>query len=347
MTEYVDTYCPECDKEVHASLHNQLTSLSVRGELVTYSETVAICPDCGSAIGDARIEGANLERAYAIYRSIHGVLSPAEVKDLRQSYGLSLREFSKFLGFGEQTTYRYEHGDIPDQSHNTTMLSARSVEGARLLLSQNGSRLSSRSKAKVEQRIQAMTDDAVDEVKLGLTLEAREADTPSAANGYRRLDMDRVAALAFELASRCHELYWTKLQKAMFFADMVGFERSSRSLTGLSYAHATYGPVMDRKDEVRYRLASRRAVDFRECGWGEVLVPIQLEGQPFSPMELAIIAEVADFVNSFDTASELSDFSHGLSCWKASADGEIIEYTSNDGEVGSAMTKRMAQLETA
>ena len=104
---------------------------------------------------------------------------------------------------------------------------------------------------------------------------------------------------------------------------------------------------MDRKDEVRYRLASRRAVDFRECGWGEVLVPIQLEGQPFSPMELATIAEVADFVNSFDTASELSDFSHGLNCWKASTDGEIIEYTSNDGEVGGAMTKRMAQLETA
>ena len=347
MTEHMNTYCPECDKEVSACLHSQLSSLYVRGELVTYSETVAICPECGTAIGDSRIEDANLEGAYAVYRSLHGILSPAEIKELRQSYGLSLREFSKFLGFGEQTTYRYEHGDIPDQPHNTTMLSARSVEGAHLLLSQNSSRLSGRSKARVEQHIQEMADGTARDIRFSLALAKQEDDAPTAANGYRRLDMERVAALAFELATRCHDLYWTKFQKAMFFADMVGFERDSRSLTGLSYAHATYGPVMDDKDEIRHLLVQRGAVGFCECGWGEVLVPLQAEGQPFSPMELAIIAEVATFVDSFGSASELSDFSHGLSCWKTSADGDIIDYTRTDGEVGRAMAGRLAQLATA
>ena len=166
MTEYVDIYCPGCDAEVHACLRNQPAILSVRGEEVGYSETVAVCPTCGEIIGDARIEGSNLERAYDAYRTLHGILSPGEVKTLRHSYGLSLREFSKFLGFGEQTTYRYEHGDIPDQPHNTTMLSARTIEGARLLLTQNRGKLSARSIARIEQRMQAMVDGAAERTRL-------------------------------------------------------------------------------------------------------------------------------------------------------------------------------------
>ena len=75
------------------------------------------------------------------------------------------------------------------------------------------------------------------------TLEDVEADIPSATNGYRRLSLERVAALVHELATTCRELYWTKLQKAMFFADMLSYERFSCSLTGLSYAHAPMAPL--------------------------------------------------------------------------------------------------------
>ena len=147
--------------------------------------------------------------------------------------------------------------------------------------------------------------------------------------------------LVYELANRCHELYWTKLQKAAFFADMVCFERYGCSLTGLSYAHATYGPVIDRKDEIRYILVERGTVTLQEHGWGELLVPQQSEGMPFSAEELSLIDEVAAFVNSFSTASELSEFSHQLACWNATSDGEIIAYTTDDREVGKAMAERM------
>ncbi|WP_172136211.1 type II TA system antitoxin MqsA family protein [Adlercreutzia sp. ZJ473] len=344
MTELVNIYCPECDTEVHAHFLNRPTTLFVRGEQVSYSETVAVCPICGEIIGDARIEGVNLERAYSVYRTRHGILSPDEVKSLRISYGLSLREFSRFLGFGEQTTYRYEHGDIPDQSHNTTMLSAKTIHGARLLLTQNRQKLNSRSIARIEQRLQTMADGTTEQSRHHLALEDREADEPSAANGYRRLNLDRVAALIYELTSRCRDLYWTKLQKALFFVDMICYERYSCSLTGLSYAHATFGPVMDRKDEVRFILVDRGIIGFRECGWGEILVPLQHSTQPFNTEEIELINEVANFVNSFSSASELSDFSHGLSCWTGSADGEIIEYTLNDGEVEGAMLERMSRL---
>ena len=289
----------------------------------------------------ADLFGGFLERAYDAYRKLHGILSPKEVKALRESFGLSLREFSRFLGFGEQTAYRYEHGDLPDQPHNTLMLSAKNVDGAKLLLAQNGHRLNNKSIVSINRHIQSMADGTVRESRHRHTLEDGEADSPSAANGYRSLDLDRVAALVHALASKCHDLYWTKLQKAMFFADMVCFERFSRSLTGLNYAHATFGPVVDHKDEMRYLLVDRKTISFRECGWGEVVVPLQPCGQPFSAEEQAIIDQVAYFVNTFSAANELSDFSHRLSCWTDTFDGETIEYTRDGGEVGRAMHERI------
>lgn len=340
MTEYMNTYCPECDMEIQAILRERPATLAVRGEQVDYSELMAVCPKCGNAVGDARVEGENLERAYAVYRRKFGILSPQEVRDLRESYGLSLREFSRFLGFGEQTAYRYERGDIPALSHNYTMRSAATVDGARLLLSQNGRRLSGKSIAHIERRIEAMADGSGMPSRWLSVLERREGEGPSSKNGYRRLDLNRVSALVYELAGKCHDLYWTKLQKAMFFADAVSYERFGQSLTGLSYAHATYGPVVDRKDEMRCVLTDSGIVSFKECGWGEVLVPLQFDERLFDENELALIDEVAHFANSFNTASELSNFSHQLSCWSESADGEFIDYTKGSNEVEKAMCER-------
>lgn len=341
MTDYLDTYCPECDIEVSARLSSQQAVLTVRGEDVAYTETVAVCPRCGAVIGDARLEGGNLTRAYDVYRSRHGIMAPEQIRSLRDSYGLSLREFSKFLGFGEQTAYRYEHGDLPDQTHSTALRTATTAEGARMLLSQSRPKLSARSVVKIEQRIRALEANASGEIQQRLTLEKRMSDAPSAANGYRNLSIDRVCALAFLLAGKCKDLYWTKLQKAAFFADQANFERTGQSLTGLTYAHATYGPVIDRKEEVRFILAEKGVVDFKEQGYGEVLVPLACDDTPFDTDELSVIDDVARFVNTFSSATGLSNYSHHLSCWVDSSDGEIIEFARGACEVSQAIRDRM------
>ena len=341
MSDHIETFCPECDEEVRAILINRPTTVAVRGEEVGYTETVAVCPNCQSVMGDARIEGENLRRAYDEYRKRHQMLSPAQITELRSSYGLSLRDFSRFLGFGEQTIYRYERGDLPDLPHNTTMLSATNPEGARLLLSQNRARLGKRAQSRVEARIKSMEEGSSTEAPARLVLEKRESIAPCAANGYRALDLERASALMAELSRRCSKLYWTKLQKAAFYADMVSYERTGQSLTGLSYAHATYGPVIDQRDEMRLILSQRGAIDFVEEGWGEVAIPLAEGPGRFSDEELSLIDEVSAFVNTFSSASELSGYSHGLGCWENSADGQIIEYTSSGSEVDASMARRL------
>lgn len=341
MSEYLETYCPECDTEVRAELHRHHATVSVRGENIDYLETVAVCPVCGQPIGDAPIEGKNLDNAYDIYRARHGIMSPEEISALRKSYGLSLREFSRFLGFGEQTIYRYEHGDIPDQLHSSTLAAARTAAGAQHLLEQNGQNLSDRSVNAIESHISEMAGHEKELPAVQEELLERTAANPSAINGYRALDFSRVSALVYLLSEKCHELYWTKLQKAMFFADMVSCEQTSRSLTGLSYAHATYGPIMDNMDGIRLFLSANDVVRFQQYGWGEILVPSHIDVQPFNAQEISLIDQIAEFVNSFNTAAELSEFSHHLKYWNQNGNGQLIEYGEYDNEVSDAVASRM------
>lgn len=156
MEKFFDTYCPECDEPVSARVADKVETLQVKGEPIEYVAQVLVCPDCGEDIGDSRIGQANIEAAYAKYCAKHGLATKDEIIQLRRSVGLSLREFSRYLGFGEQTAARYETGAIPDTLHSNTMRMAASVEGAKMLLDLNGESMSEKSIGLVESYIRRL-----------------------------------------------------------------------------------------------------------------------------------------------------------------------------------------------
>lgn len=65
--EVLSTYCPSCDKPVEARLVEREETLLVKGMRTSRVGTVALCPTCGEAIGDSRVEDGNLRAAYAAY----------------------------------------------------------------------------------------------------------------------------------------------------------------------------------------------------------------------------------------------------------------------------------------
>lgn len=336
-----EMFCPYCDEVVGAPFVDRQETVLVRGEEVAYTARVAQCPLCHGIIADSRVEAQNLERAYDAYRVRYGIPAPGDIKELRQAYGLSLREFSRFLGFGEQTIARYENGSLPDDVHANIILQAKSVAGARLLLDANRERLSSASIVKIEDFIRSESGSVV-EYGIGLvplySFEERAPSWPCRENGYRVLDMERMAALASRLAQRCAELFKTKFQKAMYFCDALSFERSSRSLTGLSYAHADFGPVIDGKEDVMHYLSSHGIVRYEEFGYGEIVKSNRESScDVFTQEELDLIDEVADFVDSFPTASSISEFSHSLAAWQRTRSGKRIPYDANPGELERAI----------
>jgi hypothetical protein len=72
-----------------------------------------------------------------------------------------------------------------------------------------------------------------------------------------------------------------------------------------------------------------------------VLVPLACDDEPFDRDELSVIDDVTRFVNTFSSAMGLSDYSHHLSCWVDSSDGEVIEFSRGVCEASQAIRDRM------
>lgn len=343
----IKTYCVDCDKEVAACTSRVTDELNVRGSQIRYEAITLSCPECGSQISDSRIEDENLHAAYAQYSKQHNIPLPAEITALRKKYGLSLREFSRFLGFGEQTIARYEKGALPDEIHAYALRQAQTADGARSLLSANHSKLTYNSIQKVERFIEDElgTETTYALINLPATLlEDKLPKKPCRMNGYRVFDFVRAATAAQLLASKCKNLYNTKFQKAMFYADMLACEKLGCSITGLQYAHGTHGPVINGKDELGWRLTGTNVLESTEDGWGDILTPGPNVARGYlSSDELAVIDRVAEFVNSFNTANGISEWSHDLAAWKSTDSGKPIAYNANHGEIEESIERRLSE----
>lgn len=333
----LNTFCIDCDAGVSAVVSERTDILDIRGESIEYQAREALCPKCGKPIADWRLEGANLDAAYEAYRIKHGMMSPAAIKELRSEYGLSIREFSRFLGFGEQTIAKYESGSLPDKSHSCTLNLARTIEGARHLLESNGASLSEKSVRKVQDFIAKASAGA----QLGAMRNPEGAERPCNLNGYRVLDMERIGIMLDRFASKCNDFYWTKAQKAMYFCDALCYETTGRSMSGARYAHGMYGPIMQDRVEIIGELEQQGVVSTRPCGWGFIIEPGKASSHGLTSEDEAMVDRVADFVNTFSTASELSDYSHKLEAWKQTKNGEMIEYGTVFGQVTKAINSRL------
>ncbi len=69
---------------------------------------VHTCSACGDSYTDDEADVAYDE---AVCRHL-GVLTPAEIRDMREGYGLTRAEFAQLTGFGKATVGRWERGEV-------------------------------------------------------------------------------------------------------------------------------------------------------------------------------------------------------------------------------------------
>ena len=79
----------------------------------------------------------NLRKAYAKYRSTHGLLQPDEIKTIREQYGVSQVTFARIIGVGDKTIARYENGSLQDEAINNLIMLAQDPKNFSLLLDKN------------------------------------------------------------------------------------------------------------------------------------------------------------------------------------------------------------------
>ena len=113
--EYVDIESPFTGGKVF-EIHD-VEEKTFRGEKFSVNVRYYLCEDTGEQFTSAAQDELWTSELYGQYRAKHGIPSPAEIKSIRESYGLNFAQMSRMLGFGINQLRNYENGQVPSESN--------------------------------------------------------------------------------------------------------------------------------------------------------------------------------------------------------------------------------------
>ena len=331
-------YCPYCNSEQEYYIDKRIFK-EYKGVEVNVEENVPICKRCGNELIINYIEDENLKKIYDKYREIKNIITPSKIKELRRKYNISQRELTAILDYGKMTINRYENGSLPSKTQSDYLrLIAKDknefINKAQEALYAN--RISQRTFDKIENAISQESDfDYNHELKLYIENELKIS--PNIFNGFKVLDIDKLQNLISYIASKTR-LYLTSLNKYLWFIDMLSYNKRAVSITGLTYVHEQYGPViMYRKYEEISKLDEKYKREDKEKNDGSIQSIITSNGNydlsSFEEKEIKIIDYVIDLLSD-KSVKEISDLSHDEVAWKNTERFEKISFEyANDLEI--------------
>ncbi|MSO22502.1 MAG: hypothetical protein EXQ58_04445 [Acidobacteria bacterium] len=149
-------FCDNCGEVKRTTVQNRREVYPVKGEPVEVTGSVRLCTKCGIALYDRFLDSLNQQAAFEIYRRKHHIISPVEIKTMRDGYGLSQRGLGTLLGWGEVTIHRYETGSLPDDAHNQVLRLIREPSNMKRIVDENGARLLPKSAEALRNRLLSM-----------------------------------------------------------------------------------------------------------------------------------------------------------------------------------------------
>ncbi len=322
-------YCEVCEKEVETKVIIKKENYDVCGEKIEVDAKVLVCAECGEELYCEEYDNATLINAYNEYRRKHKLLLPEEIKKIREQYGLSQKKFAKLLNWGDKTIYRYENGSIQDKVHNSLLLFLREPKNMRIYLTENEIVFDERQKAKLLDTIDKLEQNT--EYRIGLRFfDQFFSRVPCEENGFKGFDYDKLCAMILFFAKKNTELLKTKLMKLLNYSDMIFYKENGISISGLKYAHMTFGPAPDHFDIIFGKMAADHIAHIDVFYDGnyekhQVVPECDIPEGVLSDVEIEVLNRIYEKFKSFGSV-EISDYSHNEKGYKETKLGEIISY---------------------
>ena len=322
-------YCEKCEKEVETKVITRKENFKICGENIEVDAQVMLCANCGEEIFNEELDSATLLNAYNEYRRRHKLLSPEEIKRIREQYGLSQRSFAKLLNWGDKTVRRYENGAIQDKAHNILLLFLRDPDNMRIYLLENEISLNEKQKDKLLETIKSLEKETEYRSKQRF-ITLFFSGEPSEENGYKRFDYEKFCAMVLFFSHKSEELLKTKLMKLLNYSDMIFYKENGISISGLKYAHLPYGPVPDKYDLLFGKMESDHIVHIDvlyDNGYEkhQVVPDCDIPQGVLSETEVTVLTRIYEKFKDFGSF-DISEYSHEEKGYQSTKKGEIISY---------------------
>ena len=139
----------------HATLVEEKATTTYRGEEFDYTRRYYRCDDTGIAFTDDETDAWGLEQIYSQYREKYGIPAPAEIKAIREQYGLSAITMSKILGIGDNQYGLYENGEMPTKNIGRMIATIKKVDVFRMYVDLAKNQLTEKEYEKIVRILEA------------------------------------------------------------------------------------------------------------------------------------------------------------------------------------------------
>lgn len=302
------------------AIHTEVQTLNFRKEEFTVKQRFYLCEDSGERFTSTQLDELNLSLVYNAYRAKHHILSPEEIKETREKYGLSAVKMSEILGFGSNSYGLYERGEIPSLA-NSKLLKLASGPESFFQLVNDWEIDNAGTKSKLLEKVNKMIDEESETDFLENYLIGNSQF--SELTGYRKPSLSRLKEMVVFFAHKVPS-YKTKMNKLLFYADFLCFRELGVSMSGARYKAIPYGPVPDKFQTLFENLAETGVIDL-------VYIPMdnggrkeKLIGREDRPFNLNLFTEteisfleqiVARFIDT--SPSDIVEISHKEIGWLA------------------------------
>ncbi len=181
------------------------------------------------------------------YRQDEGLLTAAEICDIRGKYGITQSDLCTLLGWGAKTITRYESHQVQDRAHDSILKKINNdPEWFLSLLNASRDSLAEDAYRKYLESATLLYESDQD-LYLRKTIEASYAKFSGNKlfHGNTELSLDKVVDVIRYFASSqvITSLYKVKLMKLMWYADALSYKKRGHAITGLVYQALPMGAV--------------------------------------------------------------------------------------------------------
>jgi uncharacterized phage-associated protein len=178
--------------------------------------------------------------------------------------------------------------------------------------------------ARMLERVESPAADVVPE-----TVQVRADELHPMFSGNRVLSADRLAAMMGYFAGKGIELYKTKLNKLLFYADLTGFYLTGRGLSGAQYVNLPFGPVPDRFEDMIGHAVTLGAIESVGIPDKDPSIRVIKRGDEsldvLDESDRRVLDWIVENYGGLSTAA-ITDLSHEEKAYKDTRPGERIAY---------------------
>lgn len=326
--------CPLCDKTHEIEERKRTTTITLKGEEVTYEERFYFCANADEDENEfetGAMTNENLLNARNAYRVKMGLLTSDEIVAIRESYGLSQVDLAKLLGWGEATISRYESKAIQDEAYDTMLCLIKDNPLQALeFLKKNADKFSVTKRLEIKAKIIEKLDSYGKEFLTRQTFEGEYAnfEEPSDSNGFTMLNIEKIEAMISYIAENVNNLFKVKLMKMLWYSDVLSFIKNGHSMSGMVYRHEPMGAL----PIGHYSLMNLENLNVKEemsCNYDTMLHVYPTANMDYSVLtdgEKAVLNKVIIKFKDYK-AKDIVDYMHDERAYTETKPGDIIPFS--------------------